>query len=110
MSQYFLDSYGDDEEIELFKSFLCPNEVKLNFKFTKNFIIDFIERTVQKESINNKDDKKLALLWEEKLKTPTFKYYMKKLSSNMQHMRIDCILNSKYKIDKFIKCLNTKTQ
>jgi hypothetical protein len=50
----------------------------LNFKFTKNFIIDFIENTVKKESINNTEDKKLAQLWEEKLKTPTFKYYMKK--------------------------------
>jgi hypothetical protein len=25
-------------------------------------------------------------------------------------MRIDCIINSKFKIDKFIKCLNTKIQ
>jgi hypothetical protein len=50
----------------------------LNFKFTKNFIVDFIESTVKKESINNKEDKKLGLLWEEKLKTPNFKYYMKK--------------------------------
>ena len=49
-------------------------------------------------------------MWEEKLKTPTFKYYMKKLNSSFQHMRIDCVINSKFKIDKFIKCLNTKVQ
>ena len=92
------------------RRFVSPNEVKLNFKFTKNFIVDFIENTVKKESINNIEDKKLGLLWEEKLKTPNFIYYMKKQGTSFSHMRIDCVINSKFKLCKFIKCLNTKVQ
>jgi hypothetical protein len=44
--------------------------------------MEFVENTVKNESINNKENKKLATLWEEKIKTATFKYYMKKNDQN----------------------------
>jgi hypothetical protein len=55
-----------------YKSILLPKNLINSKLFYNN------ASTVKKESINNTEDKKLAQLWEEKLKTPTFKYYMKK--------------------------------
>ena len=69
---------GDpDEEIEVFKKITSPWEEEAGIKFSKNGIVEYIERTIKYES-KQSEDAKTARLWEQKLNHKNIlMYYLK---------------------------------
>ena len=61
------------------------------------------------ESPSNKKDQKNAKLWEEKVKTPGTKMYLKKggshLNKDMPFMRTENSFNKKYHMNKLLKVI-----
>jgi len=79
MSQFLWDGPEDsDEEIQELVGFKCEYEKQQGIKYSKNGIIDYVTKTLENESKDNKKDPKIAKLWEEKLKIPGLKMYLKK--------------------------------
>jgi len=82
MTDFLWDGPEDsDEEIAELVPFKNEFEHKLGVKFSKNGIIDFIENLIATESAHNKDDPRIAKLWEEKLNFMGIKMYIKKNGS-----------------------------
>lgn len=67
-----------DEEIPEMAKYKCDYEKQMGIKYSKNGIMKFITEQIEKESKDNKSDPKLAKQWEEKLKIPGLKMFLKK--------------------------------
>ena len=79
MQNFLWDGPEDsDEEILELLPFKCEYEKEMGIKYSKNGIIDFVISQIKKETREDKTDPKNAKLWEEKLKIPGLKMYLKK--------------------------------
>jgi hypothetical protein len=72
-----------DEEIAELAHLKCDYEIKSGIKYSKNGIVEFVTSQLQKESKDNKSEPKVAKAWEEKLKIPGLKMYLKKGGTEM---------------------------
>lgn len=101
MTKFLWDGPEDsDEEVQELLFTKTDFERKNNIKFSKNGIIDFVEKILAHESPSNKKDSKNSKLWEEKLKLPSLKMFLKKggsdLSKDQPFMRTENEFNKKY--------------
>ena len=104
MEEYKFDvEENSDEEIEELAKTKSNFEHEAGLVFSKRGIIEFIEKMLQTESVENKDAN--GKLWEEKSKTPNFKFYMKNIAGTAHFLRQEAIFNKKYKLQKFLKVL-----
>lgn len=82
----------------------------MGIKYSKNGIIKFVTKTLQKESKENKKDPKTAKLWEEKLKIPGLKMFLKKGGTeecpDQPFMRTDAQFKKQIKMDKFLNVVS----
>ena len=70
MTKFLWDGPSDsEEEIVEFNPLRNEFEKKMDVKYSKRGIIDFVEKLVAEESAHN-PNKKVAKLWEEKMKAP----------------------------------------
>lgn len=97
-----------DAEIEQFIPYKTDFESVQNIKFSKNGIIDFIEKTIREESKFNESDPANSKLWEQKMDHPDkIKFFIKKGGSaankDQPFIRTESIFNKKFKMEKLIK-------
>ena len=71
MTQFDWDGGADDEEVGELVALKTPWEQQHNVKFSRDGIIDIIEKMLAQEGPLNKAAPKVAKLWEQKLKDPT---------------------------------------
>ena len=107
MSQFILNGYGSDEEIPELKGLISPKEQEKGLKFSKNGIIKYINDYVDHETRHNKNDPKLASLWEEKIKTGNCLFQVKKSEANNSNllMRCEATFPKSFKMNKLVKAL-----
>lgn len=101
MSKYIWDGPEDsDEEVHELLFTKSEYEKKKGIKFSKRGIIDYVEKVLAYENPLNKKDAKNSKLWEEKVKIPQMKMYLKKggseLSKDQPFMRTENTFNKKY--------------
>ena len=107
MSQFIMNGYGSDEEIPELRGLISPKEQEKGLKFSKNGIIKYINDYVDQETRHNKNDPKLASLWEEKIKTGNCLFQVKKSEANNSNllMRCEATFPRSFKMNKLVKAL-----
>jgi hypothetical protein len=82
----------------------------MGIKYSKNGIIDFVTSQIRKESKEDKTDPKNAKLWEEKLKIPGLKMFLKKGGTkecpDQPYMRTEAQFKKQIKMDKFLNVVS----
>jgi hypothetical protein len=79
MTEFLWDGPEDsDEEVSELLPYKCQYEKDLGIKYSKNGIMKFCAEFIANESKENKKDSKMAQAWDEKLKIPGIKMYLKK--------------------------------
>ena len=99
-----------DEEIEELVKYKCDYEKEMGIKYSKNGIIKFVTDQLEYERRDNKQNPKNAKLWEEKLKIPGAKMFLKKGGTkecpDQPFMRTECQFKKQYKMHKFLHCVS----
>lgn len=86
MEEYKFDAdENSDEEIEELAVTKSQFERDSGLVFSKRGIIDFIENLMNTETVDNKGG--AGKSWEEKSKTPNFKFYIKSDTGNVPFIR-----------------------
>ena len=111
MTDFLWDGPEDsDEEMEEMVPFKCDYEKNMGIKYSKNGIIKIVNETMQRESKDNKKEPKIAKSWEEKLKIPGLKMYLKKGGTeecpDQPYMRTEAQFKKQIKMDKFLNVVS----
>ena len=105
MDEYLFDvEENSDEEIPELTILKSDFEQSHGLKFSKNGVVAFINEMLQTESVANKQDG-VGKLWEEKSKTPNFKFFVKRDTGTTQFIRQEAIFPKKYKVHKLLKAI-----
>ena len=85
-------------------------EKQQGIKFSKRGIIAYVESFLERESCENKSDPTTAKKWEEKLSTPTLKFYLKnggsQFNDSQPFLRTNAVFNKKFKMEKIVNCVS----
>ena len=116
MQDFIWDGPGDsDDEIPEMVALKNDQEKQLGIKFSKNGIIDYVEKFLKHESLTFSDDPQNAKLWVEKLSIPDkpipgIKLFLKsggsQFSKNQPFIRSESFYNSKYKMEKLVQVIH----
>lgn len=106
----YMDNYiwdgpdNSDEEIESMLPFKNEWETQKGVKFSKNGLIEFIDKFLKEESTE------FQKAWEKKLDAPAIKYYLKKGGSDQNasqpFFRSETNFNKVFKMNKLAKCVS----
>ena len=111
MTKFLWDGPSDsDEEITEFNPLRNEYEKKMDVKYSKRSIIDFVEKLVSEESPHN-PNKKVAKLWEEKMKEPNrITLFLKnggsKFNDSQPFIRTESVYPKAFKLHKLIEAVS----
>ena len=94
----------EDSDTEIPEMVALKNDIekKLGVKFSKRGIIDLIDKTLEKENPNNKENPENAKKWECRLDIPTIRLHLKKGGSDWDksspYLRTETVFDGKYDI------------
>ena len=111
MTKFLWDGPSDsDEEITEFNTLRNEHEKKMDVKYSKRSIIDFVEKLVSEESPHN-PNKKVAKLWEEKMKEPNrITLFLKnggsKFNDSQPFIRTESVFPTAFNLHKLIEAVS----
>lgn len=99
-----------DEEVAEMVPLKNEFEKQQGIRFSKRGIIEYVEAFLERESSENKTDPATAKKWEEKLSTPTLKFYLKnggsQFNDSQPFLRTNSWFNKKFKMEKIVNCVS----